>query len=153
VRGLIHILSRYKFTIEENTPLDEEIALDPELLGKVFENLLASYNPETSTTARKATGSFYTPREVVSFKVDEALLAYLDPILGGAGSEALLRTLFAADPEHYEPQFPESEIDRLVAALDEVKILDLACGSGAYPMGALHRLVDLLRKLDPENQR
>ncbi len=153
VRGLIHILSRYKFTIEENTPLDEEIALDPELLGKVFENLLASYNPETSTTARNATGSFYTPREVVSFMVDEALLAYLEPILGGAEAGNMLRTLFAADPEHYEPQFPESEIERLVAALDEVKILDPACGSGAFPMGALHRLVDLLRKLDPENTR
>jgi hypothetical protein len=61
VRGLIEILSRYKFTIEENTPLEEEIALDPELLGKVFENLLASYNEDTKTTARKALGAFYTP--------------------------------------------------------------------------------------------
>ena len=153
VRGLIHILSRYKFTIEENTPLDEEIALDPELLGKVFENLLASYNPETSTTARKATGSFYTPREVVSFMVDEALLAYLDPILGGADSDARLRALFAASAEHYDSPFDDAEMERLVAALDEVKILDPACGSGAFPMGALHRLVDLLRKLDPENKR
>jgi adenine-specific DNA-methyltransferase len=58
VRGLIEILSRYKFTIEENTPLEEEIALDPELLGKVFENLLASYNEDTRTTARKALGAF-----------------------------------------------------------------------------------------------
>jgi len=58
--GLISILNRYKFTIVENTPIDQEIALDPELLGKVFENLLASYNPETEQTARKQTGSFYT---------------------------------------------------------------------------------------------
>ena len=62
VTGLITILNRYKFTIVENTPIDQEIALDPELLGKVFENLLASYNEETKTTARKQTGSFYTPR-------------------------------------------------------------------------------------------
>ena len=62
VRGLIHILNRYKFTIAENTPIEEEVALDPELLGQVFENLLAAYNPETGTTARKQTGSFYTPR-------------------------------------------------------------------------------------------
>ena len=60
VRGLIHILNRYKFTIAENTPIEEEVALDPELLGQVFENLLAAYNPETGTTARKQTGSFYT---------------------------------------------------------------------------------------------
>ena len=61
VRGLIHILNRYKFTIAENTPIEQEVALDPELLGQVFENLLAAYNPETGTTARKQTGSFYTP--------------------------------------------------------------------------------------------
>ena len=61
VRGLIHILNRYKFTIAENTPIEEEVALDPELLGQVFENLLAAFNPETGTTARKQTGSFYTP--------------------------------------------------------------------------------------------
>ncbi|MBI4847479.1 MAG: hypothetical protein HY808_02740 [Nitrospirae bacterium] len=67
VRGLIDILDSYKFTVDENTPVEEEIALDPELLGKVFENLLASYNPETQTTARKQTGSFYTPREIVNY--------------------------------------------------------------------------------------
>ena len=152
VRGLIHILSRYKFTMEENTPLDEEIALDPELLGKVFENLLASYNPETQDTARKQTGSFYTPREVVSFMVDEALIAYLEPILGGADPAGRLRTLFTAPADDYAPDFDDTKTDRLVAALDDVKILDPACGSGAYPMGALHRLVDLLRKLDPDNK-
>ncbi len=81
VEGLINILDSYKFTITENTPLEEEIALDPELLGKVFENLLASYNPETQTTARKQTGSFYTPREIVNYMVDESLLAYFKSIL------------------------------------------------------------------------
>jgi adenine-specific DNA-methyltransferase len=153
VRGLIQILSRYKFTMEENTPLDQEIALDPELLGKVFENLLASYNPETRDTARKQTGSFYTPREVVSFMVDEAIVSYLEPTLGGDDPAGRLRTLFAAAVEDYAPDFDDAETDRLVAALDGIKILDPACGSGAYPMGALHRLVDLLRKLDPENKR
>ena len=77
VRPLITILNSYKFTIAENTPIEEEVALDPELLGKVFENLLASYNPETKTTARKQTGSFYTPREIVNYMVDESLIAYL----------------------------------------------------------------------------
>ncbi len=77
VKGLIHILNDYKFTIAENTPIEEEVALDPELLGRVFENLLAAYNPETGTTARKTTGSFYTPREIVNYMVDESLLAHL----------------------------------------------------------------------------
>lgn len=151
VRGLIEILSRYKFTIEENTPLEEEIALDPELLGKVFENLLASYNPETRDTARKQTGSFYTPREVVSYMVDEALLAYLQPFLPGDDAAARLRQLFNAVPDAPIDWISPEEKDRLIRALDDVKILDPACGSGAFPMGALHRLVDLLRKLDPGN--
>ena len=77
VRGLIHILSSYKFTIAENTPIEEEVALDPELLGKVFENLLAAYNPETKKSARKQTGSYYTPREIVNYMTDESLVVYL----------------------------------------------------------------------------
>lgn len=81
VPGLIDLFERYKFTVEENTPLEEEAALDPELLGKVFENLLASYNEDTKTTARNKSGSFYTPREVVDFMVDEALVARLLPKL------------------------------------------------------------------------
>jgi len=77
VRGLIEILNSYNFTIDENTPIDQEVALDPELLGKVFENLLASYNPETATTARKATGSYYTPREIVDYMAETSICEYL----------------------------------------------------------------------------
>jgi adenine-specific DNA-methyltransferase len=148
VSGLIEILSRYKFTIEENTPLEEEIALDPELLGKVFENLLASYNEDTKTTARKALGAFYTPREIVSYMVDESLKSYLAtqvPRCKGA-----LEDLFSnkATLKEIKPDTREA----LIAAIGRVKILDPACGSGAFPMGALHRLVDLLQKLDPNNE-
>ncbi len=149
VRGLIEILSRYKFTIEENTPLEEEIALDPELLGKVFENLLASYNDDTKTTARKALGAFYTPREIVGYMVDESLKSYLTsqvPKCKGA-----LEDLFSnkATLKEIQPVTRAALID----AIGRVKILDPACGSGAFPMGALHRLVDLLQKLDPNNER
>ena len=64
--------------MEENTPVEQEVALDPELLGKVFENLLAAYNPETRETVRKRTGSYYTPRtDVVDYMVEEALVATL----------------------------------------------------------------------------
>jgi adenine-specific DNA-methyltransferase len=149
VRGLIEILSRYKFTIEENTPLEEEIALDPELLGKVFENLLASFNEDTRTTARKALGAFYTPREIVSYMVDEALKSYLTtqvPRCKGA-----LDDLFSNKATLKEIK-PETR-DALIAAIARVKLLDPACGSGAFPMGALHRLVDLLQKLDENNDK
>lgn len=83
VRGLLDILSSFNFTIDENSPDDADVALDPELLGRVFENLLASFNPETSTTARKATGSYYTPREIVDYMVIESFKAYFRMHLEG----------------------------------------------------------------------
>ena len=157
VTGLITILNRYKFTIVENTPIDQEIALDPELLGKVFENLLASYNEETKTTARKQTGSFYTPRPIVDYMVDESLKAHLTRILvEKAGmkepdARAGLDLLFAyTEKEH---AFTAAEVAALIAAIDALKILDPACGSGAFPMGVLHKLVYILGKLDPDNDR
>ena len=155
VRGLINLFQRYKFTVEENTPVEEEVALDPELLGKVFENLLAAYNPETGVTARKLTGSFYTPREIVDYMVDESLIVYLvgkldtAPDPSGLDLEDRLRHLLAYTLE--PPNFTEAETVRLVAAIDDLKVLDPACGSGAFPMGVLHKLVYLLRKLDPRN--
>src|SRR5262249_825397 len=157
VRGIIETVSGYKFTVEENTPLEQEIALDPELLGKVFENLLASYNEDTKTTARKATGSFYTPREIVHYMVDEALIAYLVNQINGTGNQAKLETrlreLFTASTSDFRNPFSQQETNVLIAAIDHVKILDPACGSGAFPMGALQRLVDLLNKLDSNNRR
>lgn len=154
VRGLLEILNKYKFTIHENTPIEEEIALDPELLGKVFENLLASYNEETKTTARKLTGSFYTPREVVNYMVEESLIAYLKNVLTEKGIEDVeekLRDLFSYNEN--EPQFTEKEKNILIEAIDTCKIVDPACGSGAYPMGILHKMVFILSKLDPHNER
>lgn len=158
VRGLLHILHGYKFTIAESTPVEQEIALDPELLGNVFENLLASYNPETGTNARRQTGSFYTPRPIVDYMVDESLKAYLAdalvkalPTTTAAGAKAGLDILFAyTEKEH---AFSEAEIDALITAINACNILDPACGSGAYPMGILHKLVFILGKLDPHNEK
>ena len=154
VQGLIHILNRYKFTIAENTPIEEEVALDPELLGQVFENLLAAYNPETGTTARKQTGSFYTPREIVNYMVDESLIAHLKNAVCSretihCPSETKLRHLLSYNDEPH--QFTDTEVEHLINAIDTLKILDPACGSGAFPMGILHKLVFLLGKLDPRN--
>ncbi|MFA6172101.1 MAG: hypothetical protein WC701_00320, partial [Kiritimatiellales bacterium] len=156
VSGLLDILSRYNFTVIENTPHESEVALDPELLGMVFENLLAAYNPETGATARKQTGSFYTPREIVSYMVDESLIAYLKTALqseiGNQKSEieSRLRDLLSYDAEGNP--FNESETGALIAAVDACKIIDPACGSGAFPMGVLHKLVLILSKLDPGNE-
>lgn len=149
VKGLINILKTYNFTVEENTPAEIEVALDPELLGKVFENLLASFNPETKTTARKQTGSFYTPREIVNYMVDESLIAYFK---GKTEiEEEKIRTLFQyTDEEH---KLTSTQVEELVNALYECKILDPACGSGAFPMGILQKLVHILQKADPDNKK
>ena len=117
VYGLFHTLNRYKFTVAENTPLEEDVALDPELLGNVFENLLAAYNPETRETARKSTGSFYTPREIVDYMVEQSLTHY-----------------------------PESDWLNL-------KMLDPACGSGAFPMGVLNAMVNRLASDQSHKER
>jgi hypothetical protein len=161
VRGLISLLQSYKFTISENTPIEEEIALDPELLGNVFENLLASYNPETQTTARKQTGSFYTPREIVNYMVDESLIAYLEnKLIKFCDSQSEkekkrindnLCNLLSYNKEGHA--FKDKEANFLINVIDNIKILDPACGSGAFPMGILHRLVFILSKLDPENKQ
>ncbi|MEX1138493.1 MAG: N-6 DNA methylase [Bacteroidota bacterium] len=191
VRGLVHILKDYKFTIAENTPVEEEIALDPELLGQIFENLLAEYVPETGTTARKRTGSFYTPREIVNYMVDESLLAYLrekmlreNPAILDVGSEqsdafgnkarkGQLRLEHKLEPNRWHKisekldnelrkllsytdeslDFTERDTEALIEAIHSMRVLDPACGSGAFVMGVLLKVVHVLHKLDPENSR
>ncbi|MDW8302167.1 MAG: N-6 DNA methylase, partial [Bacteroidia bacterium] len=153
VKGLIPLLQSYKFTVIENTPIEEEIALDPELLGKVFENLLANYNPETQTTARKQTGSFYTPREIVDYMVDATLFQYLkqqfEPDAPQLDQRLYQLLSFKPIPNDL---FQESEIIRIVQAIDNCKIIDPACGSGAFLMGVLLKLVHILQKIDPSNK-
>ena len=152
VRGLIPILKNYNFTTDENTPIDEEVALDPELLGKVFENLLASYNPETAVTARKATGSYYTPREIVEYMVTESLVMHLAGTLGNdSATIGKLRKLFSYSDD--SNPFDAEETESIISSIEKIRILDPACGSGAFPMGILHKLVLALHKLDPQNTK
>ena len=159
-QGLIPLLEHYKFTVEENTPIEQEVALDPELLGRVFENLLAAYNPETGATVRKQTGSYYTPRAIVDYMVEEALVATLsqkcDPTDGDAKlwNERLHYLLdYAQAFDDANEWFDDTETDRIVRAISELKVLDPAVGSGAFPMGMLHKLTLALRRLDPDNTR
>ena len=159
-QGLIPLLEHYKFTVEENTPIEQEVALDPELLGRVFENLLAAYNPETGATVRKQTGSYYTPRAIVDYMVEEALVATLSQKCNPTDGD----TELWAERLHYlldyaqafddaNEWFDNAETDGIVRAISELKILDPAVGSGAFPMGMLHKLTLALRRLDPDNTR
>ena len=152
-RGVFSLLTHYKFTVEENTPIEQEVALDPELLGKVFENLLAVFNPETGETARKETGSYYTPRPIVDYMVDEALVAVLAQRCD-VSEKKLKRLLdYTREPVANDEWFDSTEADRIVHAIAELKILDPAVGSGAFPMSVLHKLTLALRRLDPKNRK
>lgn len=153
VKGLLEILSAYNFTVDENTADDADIALDPELLGKVFENLLASFNPETSTTARKATGSFYTPREIVDYMVTESLKEYFRTHLKETTDiENKFESLFnhALDINPFIDGSRDTK--NLVNLIENVRIVDPAVGSGAFPMGILNKLVFILNKIDKGNK-
>jgi len=142
--GIISIFRRYNFTVEENSPSEQQVALDPELLGKVFENLLGDYNPETKKAARNESGSFYTPREIVNYMVDISLQAYL-------GDTDEVKTLFADDFEYDETK--KSFYEDVIKKLKAIKVLDPACGSGAFPMGMLNRIVEILQNLHAEGSK
>jgi hypothetical protein len=124
--GINSILSHYKFTIVENTPLEEEIAVDPEMLGRIFENLLAEQSEDTKEAARKNVGAFYTPRPVVSYMCRNTLLKHLNTEI-----------------------IPENG-KQIIHKMLNTTVLDPACGSGAFPMGMLEEMMQVLETVDPE---
>ncbi|MBA7469633.1 hypothetical protein ES707_04906 [subsurface metagenome] len=126
--------------------MDADVSVDPEMLGRIFENLLAEVNPETGETARKATGSYYTPRTIVDYMVDQSLKRYL--LTKTRIEEDRLTDLLSY--ENPEVVLSESDKNSIITALDEIKIIDPACGSGAFPMGILHKTLLVLGKIDPE---
>ncbi len=149
IEELFEIFEEYNFTIDENTSIDTELSIDPEMLGRIFENLLAEVNPETGASARKATGSFYTPREIVDFMVEESLVAHLKTKTGIADDK--IRTLTSYDLEDDANfLFTKDEKKMLVDAIHDTAVLDPACGSGAFPIGMLQRMVHILGVLDPD---
>jgi len=175
--GILDVFDRYNFTIKEDEPLEKEVAIDPEMLGKVFENML-------EVTERKSKGAFYTPREIVHYMCQESLIHYLDNQLNTyvhcAGQskietnilvlredlDILVRKGYLAlendqwvlttgkETDTYKFQLPKSarkyakEID---SALSSIKICDPAIGSGAFPVGLLHEIVNARLALAPHN--
>lgn len=145
---LFEILQQYNFTIDENSINDSEVSIDPEMLGRIFENLLAEIDPNadeaSKKSVKKATGSFYTPREIVDYMVEESIVLYL--FNNTFIEKSKLKKLFTDDNVKYD----NLEINQIIESLSNVKILDPACGSGAFPMGALHKIVIALKKIDPD---
>ncbi len=148
-KDLFEIFEIFNFTIDENTSIDIDLSVDPEMLGRIFENLLAEINPETGETARKATGSYYTPRPIVEYMVDESLKQYLITQTG-IPEENLSKLLSYGDTY---VNLKEPEIDAIIDALDRLKIIDPACGSGAFPMGILQKMLLILQRIDPESKK
>lgn len=127
---------RYNFTVEESTPLDIEVAVDPEMLGKVFEELV---------TGRHESGSYYTPRPIVSFMCREALKGYLT-----GKTKASAEAIAALVDQATVAGLTEAHGRQILEALDSLKAVDPACGSGAYLLGLLHELVAIYRLLISE---
>jgi len=147
--ALFKTLDTYNFTIDENLENDVDLSIDPEMLGRVFENLLAEINPETGQVARKSTGSYYTPRAIVNFMVDETLTAYL--LNKTSISDEKIRAVITTT-KHDDVEHPLDAIERtkIVSAISELQVLDPACGSGAFPMGMLQKLLWVITQVDPE---
>ena len=122
------LFEAFNFTITESTPLDVEIAVDPEMLGKIFEELV---------TGRHDSGSYYTPKSVVSFMCREALKGYLETQVPTENRQAIIRFVDKHEPEDVH------DAEAVLNALRRVTVCDPACGSGAYLLGMMHELLDL----------
>lgn len=137
-RRLFQFFSEYNFTIDENDPSDAEVGVDPEMLGKIFENLLED---------NKDKGAFYTPKEIVRYMCQESLIAYLETNTTIAKDK--IRS-FVIAPEESVAEIPDNKKSKLLVALEEVKICDPAIGSGAFPMGLLNALLRCREALSRE---
>ncbi|MCY4618577.1 MAG: hypothetical protein OXD50_08505 [Chloroflexi bacterium] len=131
---LTDLFDRFYFTVSESTPLEIEVAVDPEMLGMVFEELV---------TGRHDTGAYYTPRPVVSFMCGEALKGYLVSKVPQLPTAVVAAFVDRRDTGGVNI----SAARRLADALADVTVVDPACGSGAYLLGMMHELVDLQRTL------
>lgn len=145
----LDLLELYNFTVDENTSYDIDLSIDPEMLGRIFENLLARINPETGETVRKMTGSFYTPREIVEYMVDECLKEYLRTETKIHDNKLVALASFDLSDDADQPLNNDEKV-QITNALSKIKVLDPACGSGAFPIGVLQKIVFMLQQVDPD---
>lgn len=154
---LIQTLSHYNFTTDESTSTFQQVAIDPEMLGRIFENLLAEQVEETGEQARKAKGAFYTPREIVDYMCRESLREYLkSKIPDDEYRDQRISELLDKKPHEIEDKSKtnlrrdlKSYKEEIIKALDDLTVLDPACGSGAFPMGMMHLLAQCYERLEP----
>jgi len=140
-----NILNKYNFTVTEGTPFDEEIAIDPEMLGLVYESIV---NEEE----RSGSGIFYTPRIEVDFMCKKSLLHYFSSTTE-ISNDKLIDLIFSDASESGEAGFISSsfssdEKKKILSSLYELNVLDPACGSGAFLIGMLQNILDIIIKID-----
>lgn len=133
--NLLTMLSQYNFTIDENDPNDAEVGVDPEMLGRIFENLLED---------NKDKGAFYTPKEIVQYMCRESLIAYLQTDQEDKNKDRIRKFVTTHDVEVLGNL--KEDIDQ---KLRDVKICDPAIGSGAFPMGLLRELFFCRSAIEP----
>jgi type I restriction-modification system DNA methylase subunit len=149
-------LNSYNFTTDESTSEFQQVAIDPEMLGRIFENLLAEVSEDSGEQARKAKGAFYTPREIVDSMCKDALKSYLKNKLPEDTHRATrIYQLIDATEREFQDQDHNWRRDLapykadILRALDGLRVLDPACGSGAFPIGMLQLLVKVYSRLEP----
>ncbi|MEI0509269.1 Eco57I restriction-modification methylase domain-containing protein [Brachyspira intermedia] len=147
IKGLFEFFDMYNFTVDESAPFDVEISIDPEMLGRIFENLLAEINPETEKSAKDESGSFYTPREIVDYMVIEAIKLYLYKKLPDMKDK--IDGIFDVEESI---EYSDKERELILKNIHDMIILDPACGSGAFPLGILQRVFNVIDKLDPKHE-
>ena len=147
IKGLFEFFDMYNFTVDESAPFDVEISIDPEMLGRIFENLLAKINPETEKSAKDESGSFYTPREIVDYMVIEAIKLYLYKKLPDMKDK--IDGIFDVEESI---EYSDKERELILKNIHDMIILDPACGSGAFPLGILQRVFNVIDKLDPKHE-
>ena len=131
---LFAFFNRFNFTIYENSPEEHTVAVDPEMLGHIFENLLED---------NKDKGTFYTPKEIVHYMTQESLIEYLVTNLGEDTKEGVDLFVKQKDKE----QLSDEHLNEINSLLDKVKICDPAIGSGAFPMGLLQEIFMLKERI------
>ncbi|RUM61025.1 MAG: hypothetical protein DSY66_03040 [Persephonella sp.] len=130
--GILDIFDRYNFTVKEDEPLEKEVAVDPEMLGKVFENLIAE-------NERKGLGAFYTPREIVHYMSQQSIIYYLSDKLNLPVED--IRQIFTVDKFEDLPESIKKNAKAIDNELKNLKVVDPACGSGAFLVGVLYEII------------
>jgi type I restriction-modification system DNA methylase subunit len=148
---IFNFLNQYNFTISEDTPLDQEVAVDPEMIGKVYESLV---NVSEEADEKGDAGIFYTPRVEIDLMSRLSLVDWLTNHLGEEQKNKLYETVFAFSPEEKAKADQQLAKDNLWPELNDLlrdmKVVDPACGSGSFLIGMLYVIDDLLQRANDQ---